>query len=346
MTQKRDKASRWIDDEYQVEGVRGKQWDLTGKLKPLVGVYNSTLPTYASGEAGFVQLDSRGRLMIGADLEVNIGNVGILNAAEGEIDPSEAQAANTAYAAADKLTPIGGVKSATRHTAAELETFADDDYVPVGVTDVHELRVRDDDANTDLNTLITDAQAANTPYVAADRVTPLGGVKSATRHTAVELETFADDDWVPVGVTAVHELRVRDDDTNTVLGTIDSDTNTIQSDTTAMKADLNELTAAPVAKVPVGMAIALAGSPAPIALTAADATAIYLQAARADGDNTGNVFIGIVADLVSGTKNYVKLVPGATWQYVCRPGTKVAMATFGIDGETATDGVIGYYEPV
>jgi len=133
---------------------------------------------------------------------------------------------------------------------------------------------------------------------------------------------------------------------STDLGTIDSDTNTIQSDTTAMKADLNELTAAPVAKVPVGMVIALAGSPAPIALTAADATAIYLQASRADGPNVGNVFIGIVADLVSGTKNYITLTPGATWEYKCRPGTKVAMATFGIDGETATDGVIGYYEPV
>ena len=114
----------------------------------------------------------------------------------------------------------------------------------------------------------------------------------------------------------------------------------------AAAADLNELTAAPVAKVPASVVQVLAGTPAPIALPAGDATAIYLQSARANGVNTGNVFIGIEADLVSGKKNYITLTPGTTWEYICRAGTKVAMATFGIDGETATDGVIGYYEPV
>lgn len=165
-----------------------------------------------------------GRVVTSLIANVDMGaNVGLLDKDENEIDPSEGQPANTAYAAADKLTPIGGVKSATRHTAAELETFADDDWVPVGVTAVHELRVHDQDVGTDMDVLITDAQAANTAYVAADRVTPIGGVKSATRHTAAELETFADDDWVPVGVTAVHELRVRDDDANTDLNTLITD---------------------------------------------------------------------------------------------------------------------------
>ena len=173
MTQKRDKESRWIDDEYQIEGVRGKQWDLTGKLTLLSGVYNTTPPTLADGEAGFMQFTSDGKLIV----ETNVDST-------------------------------------------------------------------------------------------------------------------------------------------------------------------------PTAKVPASVVQVLAESPAPIALPAGDATAIYLQAARANGANAGNVFIGIVADLVSGTKNYITLTPGATWQYVCRPGTKVAMATFGIDGETATDGVIGYYEPV
>lgn len=156
-----------------------------------------------------------------------MGDVGIVNTSNEAVDPSEARAANTAYVAADKLTPVGAVKSATRHTAAELETFADDDWVPVGATATHELRTRDEDANTDLDVLITDAQAANTAYAAADRVTPLGAVKSAARHTAAELETFADDDWVPIGATAVHEMRVRDDDANTDLDTIASDTTAI-----------------------------------------------------------------------------------------------------------------------
>ena len=64
-----------------------------------------------------------------------------------------------------------------------------------------------------------------------------------------------------------------------------------------------------------------------------------------DGDNTGDIFFGLT-DVVSGTDNYIKLTPGATVQYVCRPGTKVDLQLFKIDGETATDGVQGYYEPV
>ena len=105
--------------------------------------------------------------------------------------------------------------------------------------------------------------------------------------------------------------------------------------------------ASPTVKAPLQVSKALAGSPAPIAIVASEtfATAVYLQAARANGDNTDDVFIGL-ADVVSGTDNYVKLTPGATWEYKCRPGTKVDLQVFLIDGETATDGVQGYYEPV
>lgn len=154
-----------------------------------------------------------GRLIptVAMDAEFNIGNVGLLNKAEVEIDPSEAQAANTAYVAADKLTPIGGVKSATRHTAAELETFADDDWVPVGVTDVHELRTRDDDANTDLDTLVTDAKISNVAAAAADRLAGAGAVRKDTEALP---EAVADGDWVALQVDVTGSLRVTDDTGN------------------------------------------------------------------------------------------------------------------------------------
>ena len=133
--------------------------------------------------------------------------------------------------------------------------------------------------------------------------------------------------------------------------TLDIEPGILAPDTILSVGDLNignvDIESFPTdAKVPASVVQVLAGTPAPIALPAGFATAIYLQAARANGPNVGNVFIGIVADLVSGTKNYVTLTPGSAWEYKCRLGTKVAMATFGIDGETATDGVIGYSEPV
>ncbi len=116
----------------------------------------------------------------------------------------------------------------------------------------------------------------------------------------------------------------------------------------AAAADLNELTAAPVAKAPVKIVKALAGSPVPLALASSETfvTAFYLEAARTGGVNTGDIFIGLIADLVSGSINYFKLTPGEPFQYVCRPGTKVKLALWGIDGETGTDGVIGVHEPV
>ncbi len=167
------------------------------------------------------------------------------------------------------------------------------------------------------------------------------------------------------------QLRIISDD----LGTIDGDTGTIKTNTdtlvivggggyirqdsndtiaketggnlAAAASDLNELTAAPVAKVPLAVVMPLPGSPEPTEIVASEtfATAVYLTAARAGGDNTGDIFIGL-ADVVSGSKNYHKLSPGATFEYVCRAGTKVDLQSFLIDGETGTDGVIGHYEPV
>lgn len=101
----------------------------------------------------------------------------------------------------------------------------------------------------------------------------------------------------------------------------------------------------PTEKAHSALVKALAGTPAPIALVGSETfvTEFKVQAARADGDNTGDVFIGLITDLVSGTKNYFKLIPGASIEIVARSGTKFDLADWGIDGETATDGVIGVY---
>ena len=59
---------RTLKDVYELEGKRGKQWDLSGVLKLLAGVYNASPPTLKDGEAGWVQVDENGRLII--DLEL------------------------------------------------------------------------------------------------------------------------------------------------------------------------------------------------------------------------------------------------------------------------------------
>lgn len=107
-------------------------------------------------------------------------------------------------------------------------------------------------------------------------------------------------------------------------------------------------TAVLTAKEPLDIVKALAGTPAPLALAATETwvTSFMVQAGRAGAKNTGDVFVGLIADLVSGTKNYFRLTPGQPYSYTCRPGTMVNLALFGVDGETPTDGVIGIAEPV
>jgi len=126
------------------------------------------------------------------DPDIDIGDVHLLSITDARIEPSEAQAANTAYVAADKLTPIGGIKSATRHTATELETFADDDYVPVGVTAVHELRVRDDDANTLLGGMVpTGATALNTAATTGVGTVDVITLTASTIYVDIRFDTAA-----------------------------------------------------------------------------------------------------------------------------------------------------------
>lgn len=91
-------------------------------------------------------------------IEANIGNVGLLNKAESEIDPAEGRISNVAAASADVLSPSGLVRKDTR---ALPEGVANGDWVAMQGTSTGELRVRDDDANTDLAAIEVLLTAAN-----------------------------------------------------------------------------------------------------------------------------------------------------------------------------------------
>ncbi|MBW2561863.1 MAG: hypothetical protein JRE40_13550 [Deltaproteobacteria bacterium] len=104
---------------------------------------------------------------------------------------------------------------------------------------------------------------------------------------------------------------------------------------------------APVAKTPVKVVKVVAAASTAVKLVASEtfATAVYLQAKLIAGDNAGNVFIGL-GELDQGVKEEFEIAPGFTWQYVCRPGTKVDLNKIFIDADNSADGVVGWYEPV
>ncbi len=116
---------------------------------------------------------------------------------------------------------------------------------------------------------------------------------------------------------------------------------------TASAADLNELTAAPIEKLPilVSQFIAVASTAEALAAGGTNARMLMLQAKKVAGDNTGNVFIGLAA-LDQGVAEMFELTPGATFEIVMPAGTMVDLNDVYVDADNATDGVIGWYIPV
>ena len=114
----------------------------------------------------------------------------------------------------------------------------------------------------------------------------------------------------------------------------------------AAAADLNELTAAPVAKaltrlVPV--AIAAAGTPVKLIAAETFATKLIVQAGKILGANTGLISIG--TNVAYTTDLQVQLSPGDTYVVEARPGCKFDIALIYIDGVNVADGVRGQYMP-
>lgn len=111
-------------------------------------------------------------------------------------------------------------------------------------------------------------------------------------------------------------------------------------------ADLLKLTTSPTEKKPVKVTQFVATASTAEALVGSEtfATAVYLQARKVNGPNTGNVFIGL-DDLDQGSAELFEVEPGQTWEYKCSAGRKVDLNDIYIDADTADDGVVGWYEP-
>ena len=121
----------------------------------------------------------------------------------------------------------------------------------------------------------------------------------------------------------------------------------IETDTTAMTADLNELTAAPVAKLLTVVTRAITTSGTSLALTAAETFArkAYLNARRANAANSGYVYVGN-SDVDYSTNQQMALAPGDAIVIDDGPGTKFDLNKVYLDATKNNDGITGFYFPV
>jgi hypothetical protein len=120
-----------------------------------------------------------------------------------------------------------------------------------------------------------------------------------------------------------------------------------EASASAMAADLNELTAAPVAKAPTFLAAVIIGTPGtPTALAANETYFVeaVLTAGRATAANANLISIG--GNTAYTTQRQFEMAPGDTRVIRARPGTKLDLNDWYIDGVNTDDGVrIEYIAP-
>ena len=99
-------------------------------------------------------------------------------------------------------------------------------------------------------------------------------------------------------------------------------------------------------KTPVKLVKAVTTASTAVPLVAAEtfAVAVYIQAKKVAGDNTGNIFLGL-SDLDQGVAELIEVAPLDPWELVMPAGTKVDLNKIYIDADTNGDGVVGYYIP-
>ena len=123
---------------------------------------------------------------------------------------------------------------------------------------------------------------------------------------------------------------------------------TTEASGAAIAADLNELTAAPVAKnwVMGGAVVAAGPAPAPLAASETFARKVIMTAVKAAGTaNTGVVYVGD-ANLIDTTAACIQLAPGESFTLEGSPGTKFDLNLLKMDGANVGDGVRYIYQPI
>ena len=137
-------------------------------------------------------------------------------------------------------------------------------------------------------------------------------------------------------------MRIRDNAGNERGANVDASNQltVVEASAAAIAADLNELTAAPVAKVPVFLAAVIVGTPGTPLVLAADGTffrTATLQAGRAAAANASLISIG--GNTAYTSQRATELAPGETWTITAPAGTKYDLNDFYIDGVNTDDAV-------
>jgi len=173
-------------------------------------------------------------------------------------------------------------------------------------------------------------------HTSGDNGVPILAVRN---DTLAEL-AGTDGDYAPLQVDADGALYV--------AGAVTTSGTVTEASASAIAADLNELTAAPVAKnwVMGGAVVAAGPAPAPLAASETFARKVIMTAVKAAGTaNTSVVYIGD-ANLVDTTAACIQLAPGDSFTLEGSPGTKFDLNLLKIDGATAADGVRYIYQPI
>lgn len=286
---------------------------------------------------------------------VNVGvNIGLLNKAEVEIDPATEDKQD------DNITQTTAVNTVLGATA---------DSIVVGDnTGSVSAKLRGMNSNIDK---VTRVLGDETYAEATDEAFVIAGVRASARTSLVD----TNNEFAPFQLTSNGDVRVRDDDANTVLGTIDADTGAIK---TAIEL-IDHLTAANsgnkdantqriaiatddiltlaiknaaegngvlTEKVPTWLTVVVTtpGTPEPFAVDGTFATYVSVEAKRDDGDNVDDVYIRDSSVDKDGAQGHV-LGPGEPWDLTAAPGTKFDLNDLQFDAVDTDDGLEIQYQP-
>ncbi len=132
------------------------------------------------------------------NLDLDIGNVGLLDAADGRISPAESRVSNVAFAAGDNLAPLGAVR---KNSPAQSEAVAANDWGSLIMTATSELWTSDYAGNVLLGTIDANAGAVADALITAGAV---GTLASKLRSISRELGTIdADTDAIKTAVESM-----------------------------------------------------------------------------------------------------------------------------------------------
>lgn len=123
-------------------------------------------------------------------------------------------AEDTAHTTGDPGIEVLGVRTDARASLCDT----DGDYAPPQLTANGDMRVRDDDANTDLDTLVGAVHLEDAAHTTADPGFQVLSVRADARASLCD----TDGDYAPAQLTANGDVRTRDDDLNTLMTTMNA----------------------------------------------------------------------------------------------------------------------------